>query len=95
MNLKTLATGSIAVALAAPMAAPANAPDPDTGAFWYQESRNSYPGATPAATQSTVVSTVPQVSGAPAFDSGIGDIATAAFASEFSSNSPSTTIIFR
>ena len=74
-QLQTM-TGAAALLLA-PLAANA------VGDFWYLDGRASYPGATAAAVATAVVETVPQVSGEPAFDSGVGDACNFVFATEF------------
>lgn len=63
-------------------------PDVATGDFWYQEGRASYPEATAAATTTVPIATVPQVTGAPAFDSGAGDVAVCPFLTDFFSLAP-------
>ena len=72
------------MAVCTPMVAQADKPDV-TGEFWYLQGRTEYAGSTAATVASAVMSVVPQVSGNPTFDSGIGDQVEAVLSSEFSS----------
>lgn len=78
-----LAIIGAAAVLLLPLAMNADVPDVATGDFWYTEGRASYPGATAAAVATAVVATVPQVSGEPAFDSGVGDAFNFVLTTEF------------
>ena len=73
------------MAVCAPMVAQADKPDVTDGEFWYLQGRTEYAGSTAATVASAVMSVMPQVSGIPAFDSGIGDQVEAVLSSEFSS----------
>ncbi len=76
--------GTVAVLLL-PLVLNADAPDVTTDDFWYMEGRALYPGATAATVVTAVVATVPQISGEPAFDSGVGDEFNFVLVKEFSS----------
>ena len=58
-------------------------PDPATGDFWYLDGRAGYPGAAAAAVVTVEAAVVPQVAGAPAFDSGVGDLFSVVYEAEF------------
>ena len=73
------------MAVCTPMVAQADKPDVTDGEFWYLQGRTEYAGSTAATVASAVMSVMPQVSGIPAFDSGIGDQVEAVLSSEFSS----------
>ena len=73
------------MAVCTPMVAQADKPDVTDGEFWYLQGRTEYAGSTAATVAFAVMSVVPQVSGNPTFDSGIGDQVEAVLSSEFSS----------
>ena len=73
------------MAVCTPMVVGADKPDVADGEFWYPQGRTEYAGSTAAVVASAVMSVMPQVSGIPAFDSGIGDQVEAVLSSEFSS----------
>ncbi len=94
MKCTTLIAATAALTAVVPYAS-ADSPDAASGVFWNQEGRASYPGATPPATATAIVATVPQVAGEPAFDSGTGDMSGIVLLTEFSSHKPATIILFK
>ena len=71
------------------------APDPATGDFWYLAGRSGYPGAAAVSVTTVTVATVPQVAGAPAFDSGVGEQCTVRYEREFLSSPCGICVLFR
>ena len=70
-------------------------PDPATGEFWYLDGRSGYPGSAAASVTAATATVVPQVAGAPVFDSGIGDQATVGYEKEFLSFPRGIFVTFR